>query len=144
MTTLIDVYLASRPVAEFERLVSPSLQVTPAPHPNIGSIAFSSEPAISPLPAQGPDAWRAEWGASAELQSEFPDANGYVALRKAETSGRVKVISRPSTVQRATTPDDCRAEWNASSELRSEFPEVGDYLALRKGESGGRIKLYHR
>jgi|GEM_PF-5273053 len=41
-------------------------------------------------PAATPDAWLAEWSSSAALQSEFPLAGDYVALKRAEAAGRVR------------------------------------------------------
>lgn len=38
--------------------------------------------------------WKAEFEGSAELQAEFATAEDYVALRKAEVAGRVRVLAR--------------------------------------------------
>lgn len=46
--------------------------------------------------ATTPDGWKAEWQASAELQREFAAVEDYVALKKAEASGVVKVFA-PAT-----------------------------------------------
>jgi hypothetical protein len=143
--SLVDIYLASRTAAELAQIEQPAKVVSsslvainhpPARTLSIASVTVPAEAAAKQLPvAQTQDAWRAEWTSSAELQSEFPDAECYAALRKGETAGRVKVISNISEPARATTPDGWRAEWSASTELQSEFPVIGDYLALRKGES---------
>lgn len=47
--------------------------------------------------AKTPDAWKAEYAASEKLQSEFASAEDYVAVCKAEASGRVRVLgARPA------------------------------------------------
>jgi hypothetical protein len=43
--------------------------------------------------ATTPEGWRAEYAASAQLQSEFASAEDYVALRKAESAGKVRVLN---------------------------------------------------
>lgn len=90
-----------------------------------------------------PEGWRAEWQASAALREEFASVDAYVALRAAETAGRVKVISKaPAALSAATTPEAWRAEFFASAALRAEFATVEDYVALRKGVRDGRVKLW--
>lgn len=39
-----------------------------------------------------PDEWKAEYAASAALQSEFASVEDYVAIRKAEVGGKVRVL----------------------------------------------------
>ncbi|MEC9434488.1 MAG: S49 family peptidase [Pseudomonadota bacterium] len=39
---------------------------------------------------------RAEWEASADLQAEFPNVGAYVAFKKAEAKGRVRLVSKPA------------------------------------------------
>jgi hypothetical protein len=43
--------------------------------------------------ATTPEGWKAEYVASAQLQSEFASAEDYVALRKAESAGKVRVLN---------------------------------------------------
>lgn len=42
--------------------------------------------------AQTPDGWKAEFAGSAELQAEFTSAEAYVAFKKADARGGVKVL----------------------------------------------------
>jgi len=44
--------------------------------------------------ANAPEAWRIEWETSPALRAEFPSADHYVALRKAEGRGVVKGLFR--------------------------------------------------
>jgi len=43
--------------------------------------------------ATTPDGWKAEYAVSEKLQAEFASAEDYVALRKAEASGKVRVLN---------------------------------------------------
>lgn len=59
---------------------------TPAP-------SAAAPPANPPKSAAtNPEAWAAEYKASAALQAEFPTEQDYVALRKAEAKGGVRVL----------------------------------------------------
>jgi hypothetical protein len=51
------------------------------------------DPAAAPAaPAQNtPDAWRAEYARSSDLQNEFSSADTYAAFRKAHAEGRVRI-----------------------------------------------------
>lgn len=42
--------------------------------------------------ASTPDGWKAEWEGSKQLQGEFAQADHYVAFKKAEAGGRIKVL----------------------------------------------------
>ncbi|MDP1587527.1 MAG: hypothetical protein Q8M07_07295, partial [Prosthecobacter sp.] len=106
------------------------------PRPTTASIALPNPIALAPtaapvashaaVAASKPDAWRAEWNASPALQAEFPNVEGYTALRQGEASGRVKVIAKaPAAVSLASTPDEWRAEWRASAALQAEFADAG-------------------
>lgn len=56
--------------------------------------APSSAPAAAPTVEKGttPEAWKAEYEASSKLQSEFATADDYVALKKAEAGGKIRVL----------------------------------------------------
>lgn len=142
MSGLLTTYLASLTDADLARAVSreptfaPTAQVAapPAPSPSLPT-------PVAPLVVSTPEAWRAEWSASPALQVEFASADDYVALRKAEATGRVKApIARSS----ADASGAWRAEFFASADLQAEFASVDDYLALRRAEAAGRVNLHHR
>lgn len=44
--------------------------------------------------AATPEAWSAEWAASATLQAQYPSSATYVAFKKAEAAGRVRILDR--------------------------------------------------
>lgn len=57
-----------------------------APHDPVGGIS-------GPKPKAGTEeAWRAEFAASDRLQEEFASADDYVAYKKSEAAGRVRVL----------------------------------------------------
>ncbi|NPU63380.1 hypothetical protein HL667_00010 [Bradyrhizobium sp. 83012] len=59
------------------------------------SPAAASNPVQSAAPAATtPDGWRAEYEASAQLQGEFATADQYVAFKKAEAGGQVKILKK--------------------------------------------------
>jgi hypothetical protein len=62
----------------------------PKPAPSAATPAAAVDPA-KPV-ANTPEAWAAEYKASAALQAEFPTEQDYVSLRRAETGGRVRVL----------------------------------------------------
>lgn len=49
-----------------------------------------------PEKAETPEAWTDEWKASAKLQAEFPQVEHYVAFKKADTAGRIRVLTKKS------------------------------------------------
>lgn len=67
----------------------------------IGALANDDQSAAGARPAgegpnggqqaSTPEGWKAEWEASAKLKAEFPTADAYVAYKKGEASGRVRV-----------------------------------------------------
>lgn len=59
-----------------------------AAHDPIGAAAQGAAPA-----AATPEAWAAEWSASAKLQAEFKTSTSYVAFKKAEASGRARILN---------------------------------------------------
>ena len=63
-------------------------KVTPAPASGDAPAAPAASAAVTP------DAMRAEWEKSAQLQAEFPSAEIYVAHRKAELGGNVRILER--------------------------------------------------
>lgn len=49
-----------------------------------------------PAAASTPDGWKAEWTASADLQSEFDTAESFVAYQQGVASGRIKRLQSKS------------------------------------------------
>ena len=61
---------------------------------SVEGLAGGIRPAYAPNSAGGektPEAWEAEWQSSKGLQAEFPTAGDYVAFKKAESSGKVRI-----------------------------------------------------
>jgi len=113
--------------------------------------AYVPQIAAPPLGRQSSrEAFKEEYLASAELQGEFPTVEAYVALRAAETQGRIKVIapgagqqgSRRGSVVTEADRVRWRAEWSASPALQAEFTDCCWYVAFREGETLGRIKVH--
>ena len=48
----------------------------------------------APQPQAGPDAWKAEYAASADLRAEFGAEGAYVAYRQAEADGKIRPIKK--------------------------------------------------
>ena len=69
-------------IADVERVTN---VVTPSPAASLGN-------GKAPV-AQTPEGWAAEYDASADLQAEFTSREAYVALRKAEAAGKVRVLN---------------------------------------------------
>ncbi|MBI5260877.1 MAG: hypothetical protein HY852_03545 [Bradyrhizobium sp.] len=136
--------LSSDALARIHRHVAATKAAMAGHGPGAVAAASPLEP-DRPAPASvtGESTYRAEWNGSAALQHEFVDVETYVALRKAEAAGRVKIISKLAPSLSANgTPDAWRAEWEGSSALQAEFSDVGAYVALRKAEKAGRVRLW--
>lgn len=69
-----------------------NLKVDGGQGPKPAPSALGTLPAAAAAPANTPEAWAAEYKASADLQAEFPTEQDYVALRRAETAGGVRVL----------------------------------------------------
>ncbi|WP_042336338.1 hypothetical protein [Bradyrhizobium sp. DOA9] len=69
-------------IADVERLTG---KVPAAP-------SASAAPASGSEKATTPEGWKAEYAASPQLQAEFASAEDYVSLKRAEASGKVRVL----------------------------------------------------
>ena len=70
-------------MADIKSVETTTSAVKPAP-------ASAEQPSIE---ASTPDAWKAEYAKTAELQAEFSTADQYVAFKKAEASGQARRLS---------------------------------------------------
>lgn len=75
-------------ISDVERTTS---AIKPAP-----STAAAAHGAAVPAKASTPDGWKAEWAASADLQSEFDSAESFVAYQQGVASGRIKRLQSRS------------------------------------------------
>lgn len=93
---------------------------------------------------------RQEWRASVGLQHEFRSVETYVAFRKAEARGAVKIhapganaVRAPAgTINKATSMDAWRGDWHRSAELQRDFPTADAYANYRVGVAEGRVKVH--
>lgn len=107
---------------------------------------MSQAPASLPAPAQpgeglhGAAKWKAEYAADAKLQGEFRSEEGYVAFRKAEAAGRVKVLrQRVKCSKPGAEPAGALAiiaEWKNDPGVRAEFRSFDNFCAYREKFSG--------
>ena len=58
------------------------------------AVPAAATPDAAPTVAQTPEGWKAEYAASTALQSEFASAEQYVSYKRAEASGRVRVMGQ--------------------------------------------------
>lgn len=77
-----------RAIADVETVTG---AVKPAP-----TGAAAAPGAAAPAKASTPDGWKAEWAASADLQSEFDSAESFVAYQQGVASGRIKRLQSRS------------------------------------------------
>lgn len=101
-------------------------------------------------------AWRRDFAASAQLQREFGDVGRYVAFRRAEAAGRVRVVgtrairqtppARPSTAGASPGFDGAllRRVYETSPALQREFGELETFLAFKRHEAAGHVQIFRR
>lgn len=74
------------------------LQALAAADPKVPAAPTTANPTTPAQPQaqveQTEDGWRAEYAASSELKSEFATATDYVAFKRAESGGKVKILRR--------------------------------------------------
>jgi len=61
---------------------------------NVNAAPASAAPNETPTVAQTPDGWKAEYDASDKLKAEFGSCDQYVAFKKAESEGRVRMLRK--------------------------------------------------
>ncbi len=66
--------------------VTGAVKAAPQSHPAGAAAVSASEKATTP------EGWKAEYAASPQLQAEFASADDYVSLKRAEASGKVRVL----------------------------------------------------
>jgi hypothetical protein len=131
---------------------------TAAPTPAMPLTPTPAQPAKKPGEGlQGEAKWKAEYGADATLQDEFRSPATYVAFRKAESEGRVRILA-PAAARAALTPVSAqaaqaqpamdlqgeakwKAEYAADAALQGEFRSEGAYVAFRKAEAAGKVRI---
>jgi hypothetical protein len=139
-------------VAPAAAAAAPVPPVVTSPAPSAPVAAPAPAPIPTPAPAAAtPEAWAAEYAASTALQEQYIDADNYVAFRRADAAGSVRILGtgRPAPSIRSTpgpvSDTALRAEWAASAAIRAEFAD--DYTlfaAFRKAEARGAVRLLRR
>ena len=92
------------------------------------------------------------FAASAGLQREFGSAGMYIAFKKAEARGAVRIYGKKSSAppagRAATAGEDldaverrARADFRSLPGLRLEFSRVNQYVAFKRAEAAGKVRI---
>jgi len=93
------------------------------------------------------------WASDASIQAEFASQAAYVAWRKAEASGRGRILNgaqvareqprHPGKVDAEAITAEAENEWSCNAAIRTEFGwNKAAYLAFRKAEAAGRARIH--
>lgn len=90
---IVDHLRASKALDVSAAMATAAASVPDLPVAAHDPLAGAAAAAGATTPAAGPEAWKAEYAASARLQAEFRSEGAYVAWRRAEASGRARVFN---------------------------------------------------